>query len=167
MSWEVISSWIEGHPGLASWVQAVGSIAAILAAIWIASRDSRLMRKAEAERKKNAIVRAEAAVREASVKVDVAIGMLKESLTSTQIKILCTGLSQSQQHLTETISSEGVESKIYTQLFLARVALEDIVLFVSSVTSTVGWNKNTHIAAQKRLQQIEAVLAELTAMQRG
>lgn len=32
MSWEVVSCWIESHPGLASWVQAVGSIAAIMAA---------------------------------------------------------------------------------------------------------------------------------------
>jgi len=32
MSWEVVSCWIEGHPGLASWVQAIGSILAIGAA---------------------------------------------------------------------------------------------------------------------------------------
>ncbi|NWE75147.1 hypothetical protein [Pseudomonas yamanorum] len=32
MSWEVVSCWIESHPGLASWVQAFGSIAAIIAA---------------------------------------------------------------------------------------------------------------------------------------
>lgn len=37
MSWEVVSCWIEGHPGLASWVQAVGSIAALGIAIWVAS----------------------------------------------------------------------------------------------------------------------------------
>ncbi|WP_289139555.1 hypothetical protein [uncultured Pseudomonas sp.] len=32
MVWEAISCWIEGHPGLASWVQAIGSILAIGAA---------------------------------------------------------------------------------------------------------------------------------------
>lgn len=32
MSWEVVSCWIESHPGLASWVQAIGSILAIGAA---------------------------------------------------------------------------------------------------------------------------------------
>ncbi|WP_434603611.1 hypothetical protein J3P91_09445 [Pseudomonas sp. Z4-7] len=37
MSWEVVSCWIEGHPGLASWVQAFGSIAALGIAIWVAS----------------------------------------------------------------------------------------------------------------------------------
>lgn len=33
MNWEVISCWIESHPGLASWVQAVGAIAALIVAI--------------------------------------------------------------------------------------------------------------------------------------
>ncbi|PWK42262.1 hypothetical protein [Pseudomonas sp. OV226] len=32
MSWEFVSCWIEHHPGLASWVQAFGSIGAIIAA---------------------------------------------------------------------------------------------------------------------------------------
>ncbi|WP_277758002.1 hypothetical protein [Pseudomonas sp. A34-9] len=32
MSWECVSYWIEHHPGLASWVQAIGSIGAIIAA---------------------------------------------------------------------------------------------------------------------------------------
>ncbi len=32
MSWECVSYWIEHHPGLASWVQAIGSILAIVAA---------------------------------------------------------------------------------------------------------------------------------------
>lgn len=41
MSWESVSYWIEHHPGLASWVQAVGSVAAILVAIYIASGQTR------------------------------------------------------------------------------------------------------------------------------
>lgn len=38
MSWEYISCWIEHHPGLASWVQAVGSICAIIYAVRIANK---------------------------------------------------------------------------------------------------------------------------------
>ncbi|MEF0144351.1 MULTISPECIES: hypothetical protein [Pseudomonas] len=38
MSWECISYWIEHHPGLASWVQAVGSICAIIYAVRIANK---------------------------------------------------------------------------------------------------------------------------------
>ena len=41
MSWECFFYWVEHHPGLASWVQAIGSIAAIVAAALIASRQSR------------------------------------------------------------------------------------------------------------------------------
>lgn len=41
MSWESISYWIEHHPGLASWVQAVGSIIAILVAVRVASSQRR------------------------------------------------------------------------------------------------------------------------------
>jgi len=37
MSWESISFWIEHHPGLASWVQAFGSIAAIWGAFQISN----------------------------------------------------------------------------------------------------------------------------------
>ncbi|QQU69314.1 hypothetical protein I6I45_04790 [Pseudomonas fluorescens] len=47
MSWEVVFCWIESHPGLASWVQAFGSIAAIIAAMWIASRQARNQVKRE------------------------------------------------------------------------------------------------------------------------
>lgn len=43
MSWEVISCWIESHPGLASWVQAIGAIASI----WGAFAISRSQRKAD------------------------------------------------------------------------------------------------------------------------
>lgn len=41
MSWECVSYWIEHHPGLASWVQAVGSILAILFAVMVASSQKR------------------------------------------------------------------------------------------------------------------------------
>lgn len=48
MCWEVVSCWIESHPGLASWVQAVGSITAVgiamIAPIWHQkSQETRLM----------------------------------------------------------------------------------------------------------------------------
>ncbi|MPR12872.1 hypothetical protein [Microvirga tunisiensis] len=37
--------WIEMHPGTASWAQAIGSVLAIAAAIWIASAQSREARR--------------------------------------------------------------------------------------------------------------------------
>ncbi|UZE30275.1 hypothetical protein [Pseudomonas asplenii] len=49
MIWDSISCWIESHPGLASWVQAAGAIAAIGIAIWIPYRQ----RAKEAEERAN------------------------------------------------------------------------------------------------------------------
>ena len=45
MSWESISFWIEHHPGLASWVQAIGSLLALAVAISVARRQGRQSRK--------------------------------------------------------------------------------------------------------------------------
>lgn len=54
MSWEGVLLWIEHHPGLASWVQAVGSIGAIFGAFAISSgqerRQSRLAKRSSIDR---------------------------------------------------------------------------------------------------------------------
>ncbi|WLH10799.1 hypothetical protein PSH58_18150 [Pseudomonas hefeiensis] len=164
MSWESVSFWIEHHPGLASWVQAFGSIAAILAAIWIASRDSRMRRNAEAEIRENAVVRAEAVVSEAALRVRLAIDVHK-GITPNQMDLISTGLSQSLQHLTEVISSDGVNSAIHTQLFLTRVAVEDVALFVRAISSEKNWSENTRLSVEKRLNGIESAQAALVVMQ--
>ncbi|MBF8660822.1 hypothetical protein [Pseudomonas putida] len=162
---ESIFKWIEAHPGLASWVQAVGSIAAILAAIWIASRDSRMKRNAERESRKNARVRAEAVVKEAALRVFAAIDILEEIIPNSQVSMLSAGLSQSMQHLSEVSASEGVESEIYTQLFLTRIAVEDVAHFVSMIPPEKSWNASTRVNVKKRLTQIESAHAALIAMQ--
>ncbi|WP_273823064.1 hypothetical protein [Pseudomonas asplenii] len=45
MSWEMVSHWIESHPGLASWVQAIGSHVALVVAIGVAWWQGRQSRK--------------------------------------------------------------------------------------------------------------------------
>lgn len=55
MSWEVVSCWIESHPGLASWVQAIGAIAALGIAIWIPNRQH-LADRREAQRKEKTLL---------------------------------------------------------------------------------------------------------------
>ncbi|MCU0092191.1 hypothetical protein N8H72_19620 [Pseudomonas koreensis] len=47
---EFLLNWIEKHPGLASYVQALGSIAAIIAAVWIARGSERTRLANEANR---------------------------------------------------------------------------------------------------------------------
>lgn len=54
MSWEYISSWIEVHPGLAYWVQAIGSIGAIIGAFSVSAiqlRNQEKIRRLEARQK--------------------------------------------------------------------------------------------------------------------
>lgn len=65
MSWECVLYWIEHHPGLASWVQAVGSIGAIIAAIWISGGERRHRVKIEKAARRDAISRAIAASEQA------------------------------------------------------------------------------------------------------
>lgn len=47
---EQLLCWIEKHPGLSSYIQAVGSVAAIIAAVWIARGSERSRMVAEASR---------------------------------------------------------------------------------------------------------------------
>lgn len=65
MSWDVVSCWIESHPGLASWVQAVGSVAAIGVAIWLSGGDRRHHARIERLARRNSIDRAISAASQA------------------------------------------------------------------------------------------------------
>jgi hypothetical protein len=55
MEFADVLGWIEKHPGLASWVQAIGAIAALGLALWIPSRQ-RLAEREEVERKRKSIL---------------------------------------------------------------------------------------------------------------
>ena len=128
MSWEVVSCWIEGHPGLASWVQAVGSIAAIMFAIFVAGRESRLRRRSEAEAKNEALVRAYTTVDDTVRRVGSAFKTADQMcLDRTSMILINSDLHQALEHLKEVISSPGVDSKIYGELFVVRTSVEDVV----------------------------------------
>lgn len=45
--WKAFLCWIELHPGLASWVQAIGAVISIWIAWWLAHRQSRKAEQAE------------------------------------------------------------------------------------------------------------------------
>ncbi|MBK3440684.1 hypothetical protein [Pseudomonas lactis] len=77
MSWEAVFRWIESHPGLASWVQAVGSIAALGIAIWVSSSQRRDQLKA-AEKAAKAKVDALVAVVESASMYVTALGVMIE-----------------------------------------------------------------------------------------
>lgn len=105
MSWEVFSCWIEGHPGLASWVQAVGSIASI----WGAFAISNKQQKAQIKLAEKAVTeKAEAlyAVIENAVKTTTIFG---ELLQSKPAEVVFKELWQlvHRQHLESAVYSLG------------------------------------------------------------
>lgn len=125
MSWDSVLVWIEAHPGMASWVQAFGSIAAILIAIFLAGRDSRLKRKDGLAVRRGAIDRAMIAVNNSGMRLSGALHTIENmGVRRDVMSLIATDMSQCQQHLKETLSIQGVDAAIYSQLFKARTAVE-------------------------------------------
>jgi phage-related tail fiber protein len=155
MSWQAISLWIEGHPGLASWVQAFGSIAAIFLAVFIASRDSRLRRKAEAAARLGAIDRAMIAINDAGMRVSTALLTLaRKGVHRELMEMIATDLSQSQQHLKEALSIQGVDAAIYSQIFMARTAVESAGHTFRVLAGISDSDEYTLQTAKKALEEI-------------
>lgn len=77
MSWEYILGWIELHPGLAYWVQAIGSIGAIIGAFSVSAIQ---LRSYEKQRRSDVQEKAEAfyAVIKNAVENSIGIGDLVE-----------------------------------------------------------------------------------------
>lgn len=111
---------------MAAWVQAVGSVAAILAAIWIANRDSRFRRNIEKEARKGALVRATTAVRDAEARVVAGFeGAARLGVSQNFLNAVKDDFKNSETHLKEAMSIQGVDSSIYVQLYEARTAIEE------------------------------------------
>ncbi|WP_454839661.1 hypothetical protein [Pseudomonas hormoni] len=158
MSWECVSYWIEHHPGLASWVQAVGSISAILAAIWIANRDSRFRRNADREARLGALVRAITAVADAKSRVVAGFeGVMKIGSSRNFVDTIKSDLEKSEQHLKEAMAIQGVDSKIYIHLYEARTAVEEATQILYLVSSEKA-------SGDKILTRLSAALDSLKAM---
>ncbi len=66
MSWDSFWFWIEHHPGLASWVQAVGSIASIWAAFLIGNKQIRKQNKIRSEERQAKLSAFHAVIRAAA-----------------------------------------------------------------------------------------------------
>jgi hypothetical protein len=110
---------------MASWVQAFGSIAAILIAVFIAGRDSRLRRRAERDARRGAIDRAIIAVNDAGMRLSGAIDTIDVyGARDDVLAFIETDLGQSQEHLKEILSIHGIDGSIYSQIFVTRTAVE-------------------------------------------
>ncbi|NVZ45097.1 hypothetical protein HX780_06575 [Pseudomonas tolaasii] len=162
MSWEVVSCWIESHPGLASWVQAIGSIAAILIAVTIAHRDSVLRRREKSESRNAALVRAFTVVDDAAGRVREAFDAAKKfGINPKLLSALTSDLDQSRHYLNDAISIEGLDSDLYTQLFMARKAVEDVIYLLPGIGSV-----ETESVEAELKNSIMCVAEALTSMRK-
>ncbi|MBJ2241980.1 hypothetical protein [Pseudomonas sp. MF6768] len=125
MSWEVISCWIESHPSLASWVQAVGSIAAILVAIWISSSDSRFRKRSEKYARRDAIVRCKWVLSNSGDIVEKIAKSLSDSRPSHRlIKIDIARLERLHGEIRELTFGPGMDSDIFGVVLGARLGVD-------------------------------------------
>ena len=150
----------------ASWVQAVGSIAAILAAVRIAGRESRLRKIAEDEDRAEALFRAvnvvdhTARVAKAALEAITSNGNLPDLVSGMQFEF---GLRQ--ERLKELLSGRGIDSKIYHQLFIARNAVDDFALTFHVIAHRDSFNVAMLEGAQVAMVQIDSALRTLLLMQ--
>ena len=167
MSWQFFLAWIESHPGLSSWVQAFGSIAAILVAIFIAGRDSRLRRKAENEARRGAVDLAMIAVNDAGMRLAGALHTIEGiGVRRDVMGLIASDLAQSQQHLKEVLSIQGVDSAIYSQIFKARVSVETAAHNFYVLKSAIEPEDFDLQTAKSALEDITSAYDELELMKK-
>jgi hypothetical protein len=94
MDFTEVLGWIEKHPGLASWVQAIGAIAALGLALWIPNRQRLAERKEVEEKRKSMLlvflVECEwviAITQGTSATLDVRKKLIRELLTGVRLVI--------------------------------------------------------------------------------
>jgi hypothetical protein len=127
MSWEVVSCWIEGHPGLASWVQAFGSIAAILIAVWVSSADSRARKKAEKNARKSALIRCKWVLANAGDVVEKITKSLTGCALTDSLAIGYVGrLGTLHDEIRELAYGPGMESDIFGVVLGARLGVDQL-----------------------------------------
>lgn len=128
MSWECVSYWIEHHPGLASWVQAFGSIAAILVAMWLSGSERRAHKRMEERARIDAITRSLSALENALDQANIVISsMCVTTITGPLTRTLSGTLLRTLAHLQEVSSSPGVDSEIAGAIFDGRICIEGLI----------------------------------------
>lgn len=144
----------------ASWVQAVGSVAAIFTAVAIAHRDSSLRQKAELNARNGALVRALAVTSDAVDRVKSAFEAANNFGSNPNLVSTVTShLEQCMRYLTEALSVQGLDSDIYAELFLARKSVEDAALLLPGIGHIETSPSESEL--MKKLKHAHQKLAEM------
>ncbi|PAA14433.1 hypothetical protein [Pseudomonas fragi] len=137
------------------WVQAVGSIAAILAAVWVAGRDSRERGRSETEAKRAALWRAYATVDDTVRRVESALQAAENmSLDKLVMVYINRDLNQTLQHLKEVISSPGVNSKIFDEVFSVRIAVENLTVALNAFSESMKNDSYFLTSARRAVSEV-------------
>lgn len=128
MSWEVVFRWIESHPGLASWVQAFGAIAAILVAIWLSGRESRYRLHVERQARKNATARAILIAENCRVRVIQALDTWSKGLQTKSLQsVVMSSLNQALFPLRSFEADSGADAEVCGHISSVRHAVEGVL----------------------------------------
>lgn len=126
MSWEVVSCWIESHPGLASWVQAVGSIFAIIVAVAISGSDRRYQAKIARSARRDAIDRSiQASLHAMKIAKNTFDFFSSNSIPRSIIPRYLAVIDQASKYVDEVYNGSSVDSQIAGALSEVRNALLD------------------------------------------
>jgi len=127
MSWEFLSGWIEAHPGLASWVQAFGSIAAILIAVWVSRADSRSRKTAEKHARRSAIVRCQWVLANSGDVVEkIAKSLAGSDLTASVVIANIGRLDTLHDEIRQLAYGPGMDSDIFGVVLGARLGVDQL-----------------------------------------
>lgn len=125
MNWESVSFWIEGHPGLASWVQAIGSIVAILIAVWISNTDSRIRKAAEKHARRSAIIRCQWVLANSGDVVErITKSLVSAELTESIAMANIARLDTLHNEIRELVYGPGIDSDIFGVVLNARLGVD-------------------------------------------
>ncbi|ERT18873.1 hypothetical protein O162_08830 [Pseudomonas putida SJ3] len=128
MSLENALHWVEAHPGLASWVQAFGSIAAIMVAIWLSSREARYRMRVERQARKDAIERAHLVAENCRTRVIQALATWKNGLQTRGLQsAVMASLNQALFPLRAFETESGADAEICGHIASVRHAVEGVL----------------------------------------
>ncbi|MCF5547762.1 hypothetical protein [Pseudomonas salomonii] len=156
--WESFLSWVEAHPGLASWVQAFGSIIAIAVAIRLAGSERRyrslLDKKARVEAIERSIQAGDFALKVAKNTYDF---FTCNSIARSMIPRYLRVIDQASNYVDEARTSQSVDSQISAAVMELKNALVDI----RSLTST--WVDNVDGDFSHEIEFFDVNIRRITA----
>lgn len=148
---DAVLRWVELHPGLASWVQAFGSIAAIVAAIWIAGSERRYRLRIEKYARKDLIDRAiEAAWHSNKVITNQVEFFSCNYIVRSEVPRFVAVIENAASRVKELTRSPGIDAGIFGNLSEVESALLDVEGLIHQCASTLEDDMSYQVELMKK-----------------